>query len=120
MPTATTALACPLGYYTGPDPYWLGFFLALCLLLGTFIHWRRVRPVPRRLLRVYAGVGGAAAFLTAAATTYARLTDHEKEVRWLLVLKLCTFVAANLLAEIVLNPSRRGIYVPFAIRRRRR
>lgn len=111
-PNAIVSLACPIGLTTNDpaaNPYRIEFACALALLLSVFILWRRLRPRARRVLRWYAGVGGAVAFVVMQAQACTRFERTELDDGCRLVLEAVLFVTASLLLEILLSLRPRGL-----------
>lgn len=109
-PPAAVSLACPIRPTNDPtaNPYRVEFAIVLGLLLSVFIVWRRFRPSPRKLLRFYAGAGGAVALLVTQAQACVYFDREDRDYGCLLVLKVSLLVAASLLLEIVLSLRRRS------------
>ena len=110
-PTAIVSLACLPRPTNDPaaNPYRIEFACALGLLLSVFILWRRVRPRARRVLRLYAGIGGAVAFVVMQAQACAHFERTERDDGCRLVLQAALFVTASLLLEILLSLRRRSV-----------
>lgn len=118
MPQAAVSLACPIRPTNDPaaNPYRIEFAFALGLLLGVFLVWRRLRPPPRRLLRFYAGAGGAVAFLVMQAQACVHFDSADRDFGCLLVVKAAVFVAASLLMELLLSSRQRSALSPAVAR----
>ena len=100
------------------NPYPISYLVAISLLLVAFVVWRRIRPPPHPLLRIYAGAGATVVFASSSLQTCVGLTDAA-EPGCHFILATVAVVIASLYAEIFLWWRARRTLVPRAIARRR-
>lgn len=109
-------LACPFPAY-GPhcdptaNPYPLEYVVTLLFLAVGFAAWRRMRPPPQRVLRVYIASASAFAFVLLLVQTATTLGAYRETCRW--ILEACLLVTACLYLEMWL--ATRRARVPKAI-----
>jgi hypothetical protein len=100
------------------NPYPSSYIVVTSLLVIAFVTWRRIRPPPHPLLRVYTGVGATLVVASSSLQSCVGLTDTaEPDCRF--ILEASILVIASLCAEIALWWRARPMLVPHAIARRR-
>ena len=120
---AMSVLAC---IHHGPtndllaNPYLLELTVALVILTGVFVHWRRVRPRPSAVLRFYLGLGSVTVCMIMLDQALFYVEPSARNERYLFGLKTSLFLSAALLLEIALSPRPAVVARATALKRGRR